>query len=44
MPAYHDTEREREVRRNIRRTATILWLIVAGIFVYVLAKYYWLVR
>jgi hypothetical protein len=42
--ALNDPERERIVRRNIRRTATVLWLIVAGIFFYVLAKYYWMVR
>ena len=29
-------------RRNARRTAAILWLIVASIFFYVLGKYYWL--
>ena len=42
MPAVNDAQREREVKRNIRRTATVLWLIVAAIFFYVLAKYYWL--
>jgi hypothetical protein len=44
MPAFQDAQREREVKRNIRRTATVLWLIVAGIFFYVLAKYYWVAR
>lgn len=42
--AFHDPERERIVKRNIRRTAAVLWLIVAAIFFYVLAKYYWIAR
>jgi hypothetical protein len=42
--ALNDPERERIVRRNIRRTAAVLWLTVASIFLFVLAKYYWLVR
>jgi hypothetical protein len=29
-------------RRNARRTAAVLWLIVASIFFYVLGRYYWL--
>ena len=44
MTAINDIERAREVKRNIRRTATVLWLIVAAIFFYMLAKYYWIAR
>jgi len=44
MTATNDVERAREVKRNIRRTATALWLIVAAIFFYMLAKYYWMGR
>jgi hypothetical protein len=43
MPdAADENERQQKVRRNIRRTALLLWLTVAGIFFYMLAKYYWL--
>ncbi len=37
-----EAARQREVKRNIRRTAAALWLIVAVIFFYMLAKYYWI--
>lgn len=40
--AAHDDPRQREIRRNVRRTATVLWLIVAAIFFYMIAKYYWM--
>jgi hypothetical protein len=33
-----------EVKRNNRRTATLLWLIVAGFFFGVMIKYYLLAR
>jgi hypothetical protein len=36
--------RQQQVKRNSRRTAAGLWLIVATIFFYMLAKYYWLSR
>ena len=36
--------RQRQIKRNIRITATVLWVIVATIFFYMLAKYYWLVK
>lgn len=42
MSDADDNDREREVKRNIRRTAAVLWFIVAAIFFYMLAKYYWL--
>jgi hypothetical protein len=38
----NDEARQQQIKRNIRRTATVLWLTVATIFFYVLAKYYWL--
>ncbi len=40
--AVNEDQRRREVKRNIRRTAAVLWLTVAAIFFYMLAKYYWL--
>ncbi|HTD90600.1 MAG TPA: hypothetical protein VK663_08050 [Burkholderiales bacterium] len=40
--AINEELRQRKIKRNIRVTATVLWLIVATIFFYVLAKYYWL--
>jgi len=33
-----------EVKRNNRRTAAVLWLIVAGFFFGVMIKYYLLAR
>ena len=33
-----------EVKRNNRRTAVVLWLIVAGFFFGVMVKYYLLAR
>jgi hypothetical protein len=42
--AAHDPQREREVKRNIRRTAAVLWLIVAAIFFYMIGKYYWIAK
>jgi|GEM_PF-6414231 len=38
----NEAQRQRQVKRNIRRTAAALWLTVIAIFVYILAKYYWL--
>ena len=40
--AINEETRRREIKRNIRRTGAVLWLIVAAIFCYMLAKYYWL--
>ena len=40
--AINEDRRQKKIKRNIRITATVLWLIVASIFFYVLAKYYWL--
>jgi hypothetical protein len=37
-----EERRQQRIKRNIRITATVLWLVVAIIFFYVLAKYYWL--
>ena len=39
-----DDERQRRIKRNSRLTAASLWLIVATIFFYMLAKYYWLTK
>jgi len=44
MPPTDEDERQQQIKRNIRRTGTVLWLIVAAIFFYMLAKYYWLSR
>jgi cytochrome c1 len=42
MPPTEEDERQRQIHRNSRRTAVVLWLVVALIFCYMLAKYYWL--
>jgi hypothetical protein len=42
--AINEEARQREIKRNIRRTGAALWLIVAAIFFYMIAKYYWLAR
>ena len=42
MAEIDDAERQKQVKRNIRRTAAALWLTVAVIFFYMLAKYYFL--
>lgn len=42
MPPTEEDERQRQIQRNSRRTAAVLWLVVAVIFCYMLAKYYWL--
>jgi hypothetical protein len=42
MPDIDENERQQQIKRNIRRTAAALWLTVAAIFFYMLAKYYWL--
>lgn len=42
MPGSNESDRELQVKRNIRRTAAVLWLIVAAIFFYMITKYYWL--
>jgi hypothetical protein len=39
--AINEAQRQKKIKRNVRITATVLWLIVATIFFYVLAKYYW---
>jgi hypothetical protein len=33
--------RQKQIKRNIRRTGAALWLVVAAIFFYMIAKYYW---
>ncbi len=40
----HDEQRQRGIKRNIRRTAAVLWLIVAAIFFYMISKYYWMAK
>ena len=42
--AINEDQRQQQIKRNIRRTATVLWLIVAVIFFYMIAKYYWLIK
>jgi hypothetical protein len=42
MADIDEIERQRQIKRNIRVTATALWVIVAAIFFYMIAKYYWL--
>ena len=42
--AINEDQRQQQIKRNIRRTATVLWLIVAAIFFYMIAKYYWLIK
>ncbi len=44
MPDTDENERQLRIQRNSRRTAVVLWLIVAAIFFYMLAKYYWIAR
>ncbi len=39
-----EAARQQQIKRNIRLTATALWLIVASIFFYLIAKYYWLAK
>ena len=43
-PVTDNDAHQLRVKRNIRRTAAALWLIVAAIFFYMIAKYYWLSR
>ena len=40
MPEHDEAERQKQIKRNIRRTAAALWLVAASIFFYMLAKYY----
>ncbi len=44
MPDIDENERLLQNKRNARRTAAALWLIVAAIFFYMIAKYYWMSR
>jgi len=37
-----EDERQRQIKRNVRRTGVALWLTVALIFFYMIAKYYWM--
>jgi len=38
----NEDERQRQIKRNVRRTGVALWLMVAAIFFYIIAKYYWM--
>ena len=40
----NEDERQQQIKRNIRLTAGALWVIVAAIFFYMIAKYYWLAK
>jgi hypothetical protein len=42
--AVNEEERQRQIKRNVRRTGAALWLIVAAIFFYMIAKYYWMAK
>ncbi len=42
--AINEEARQKQIKRNIRLTASALWLIVAVIFCYMMAKYYWMSR
>jgi hypothetical protein len=42
MADTDENDRQQRIKRNARRTAAALWLTVAAIFFYMLAKYYWL--
>ena len=42
--AISEEARQRQIKRNIRLTGAVLWLIVAAIFFYMIAKYYWLAK
>ena len=44
MPDTDENERQRQIKRNIRVTGAALWLIVAAIFFYMIAKYYWMTK
>ena len=44
MNAANEEVRQKQIKRNIRVTATVLWVIVASIFFYMLAKYYYFVK
>jgi heme/copper-type cytochrome/quinol oxidase subunit 2 len=39
-----EAARQKQIKRNIWVTATVLWVIVAIIFFYMLAKYYYFVK
>ncbi len=40
----NDDERQKKIKRNIRITGAVLWLMAASIFFYMIAKYYWLAK
>ena len=42
--AISEEARQQQIKRNIRRTGAALWLIVAVIFFYMIAKYYWIAK
>jgi hypothetical protein len=42
VDTVNEAERQRLIKRNIRRTGAALWLTVAVIFFYMMAKYYWM--
>ena len=42
--AISEQARQQQIKRNVRRTAAVLWLIVAVIFFYMIAKYYWIAK
>ncbi len=40
--AISEEARQRQIKRNIRLTGAVLWLIVGAIFFYMIGKYYWM--
>jgi hypothetical protein len=44
MNAVNEEARQKQIKRNIRLTGAVLWLIVASIFFYMIAKYYWIAK
>ena len=39
-----EAARQKQIKRNVRLTAGALWVIVAAIFFYMIAKYYWIAK
>ncbi len=44
MNAVNEEARQKQIKRNIRLTGAVLWVIVASIFFYMIAKYYWIAK
>ena len=44
MNAVNEEARQKQIKCNIRLTGAVLWVIVASIFFYMIAKYYWIAK